>query len=351
MSRHLGLLGGALALASTAMGLTLYLSWPSAAPVPLAAPAPGVAVSTSQPAYPVAVAAAAVGPQSSGPVVSRPRAQTGVLKTDAAGNLRVDLELRDYFDRFLGSADEVGLDQAVARLITDANGRLQEPALGQMSRLLGDYLDFKRASLELPPPLPQPDSDPEAQLQAIRDDAERWATLRREHMTPAAVAAFFGREEALSRYTLDSLALAQRSDLSASARTEAEAALRARLPAAERASADRQAQALAEQEESEQLLREGASEAQMRSTLSQTHDAVTVERLLAELQTEQAWRQRYEAYRQGLASLLGSGMSDSDVQAETQRLRERLFTSADLFRVQANDALAARKEAAAKAGL
>lgn len=270
----------------------------------------------------------------------------GALKSDSAGNLQLDLALRDYFDYFLSAVDQAGLDASVEALLADASGRLQEPALGQLVGLLGDYLEYKRASLAL---LQQPlgahqQARPQGQLLALQQAFDSLAQLRRSHFSPGVVEALFGAEEAYARYTLDSLTVLARDDLSEQDKAAAQQRLREQLPAAMRASEERQSQAQMQQAQSERLWREGASEEQVRQSLALTYDPSTVERLLLEQRNERAWQQRYSAYREQLATLRSSGLSLADQQHEQQRLRQRLFDAADQHRVDTYDAIAAKQQ-------
>jgi lipase chaperone LimK len=270
----------------------------------------------------------------------------GELKTDAAGNLVLQLALRDYFDYFLSAADQAGLEAAVEALLADANSRLQEPALGQLFGLLGNYLDYKRASLALmqQPLSAQQQARPENQLAALQQAFDGLAQLRRAHFSSAETEALFGAEEAYARYTLDSLALQAREDLSEQGKADLQEQLRAQLPDAMRASEERQQQALAQQAQSERLWQQGASEQQQREFLAQTYAAETVERLLVEQRQERDWQQRYAVYRDELAKLQGDGLSAADRQREQQRLRQRLFSDTDQHRVDTYDAIAAKQQ-------
>lgn len=348
------LLSAAVLLALGSGVLTLYWQWPSELPGPSPAPAAqAVPTPAAVQAVPPATAVQPLAPRRrlSQPLVPA-MADTeidGALKTDAAGNLLLDLALRDYFDYFLSAADQAGLEAAVAALLEDAGSRLQEPALGQLSRLLGDYLDYKRASLALlqRPLNPLQKVEPQAQLAALQKAFGDLAQLRRAHLAPAAVEAFFGAEEAYGRYTLESLALQAREDLSSAAKASAVEALRAQLPEAQRASEERQVQIQAQQAETERLRRAGADEEQLRSFLGMTYDPPTVERLLAEQRAEHAWQQRYADYRRELGALASSGLSAADRQQESLRLRQRLFNAEDQHRVETYDAIAAKQELAA----
>lgn len=338
-----------LLLAGSVAGLTLYWQWP------------GAALSATPAASAAAKAPLSVAPSphlvTTKPDVSTVKAPTslpglqdtevdGELRADSAGNLQLNLALRDYLDYFLSAADQAGLETVVEAMLADARGRLPEPALGQFIGLLGDYMDYKRASLEL---LQQPlsaaqQSTPADQLQALQRAFEQLAQLRRAHFSSAAAEALFGAEEAYGRYTLDNLALMARDDLTEQAKALAQERLRAQLPEAMRASEERQAQAQALQAQTEKLWQEGASEEQVRQFLTLTYDPPTVERLLNEQRNERAWQQRYAAYQQELAGLQGNGLSAEDQQREQQRLRQRLFSAEDQHRVETYDAIAAKQQ-------
>ncbi|SFI38495.1 Lipase chaperone LimK [Pseudomonas guineae] len=345
-----------LVLAGSVAGLTLYWQWPaaalpvtSAAPIAVTAPA-SAAPSPLLPAIKLSIAPVRV-------PASLPGLQgtevDGELRADSAGNLQLSLALRDYLDYFLSAADQAGLEVVVETMLADARGRLPEPALGQFIGLLGDYMDYKRASLAL---LQQPlstaqQSSPDGQLITLQRAFEQLAQLRRTHFSSAAAEALFGAEEAYGRYTLENLALMARDDLSEQGKALAQERLRAQLPEVMRASEARQTQAQALQIQSEKLWHEGATEEQVRQLLALTYDPPTVERLLSEQRNERVWQQRYATYLQELAGLQGDGLSAADQQREQQRLRQRLFSAEDQHRVETYDAIAAKQQDNSLSGL
>lgn len=329
---------GGLLLAAVTVASTLFLRWP--APHEVSAPAvlPGVParadsapVSASAPVPAVSVAVPASPGNDQAP------------RIDAQGNLRIEPMLRSYFDEFLRRAGQAGLEPAVQALIADAGGRLQEPALGQLSHVLEGYLAYLQAGLSAPAPMYRSDADPHQQLQDQRERFAMRAEWRRRYLGDAA-SAFFGMEEAQERFVLDSLELQQRDDLGAAERARAERALRAQLPAALRAPLEQQAAAEAEATEVQRLQASGADEAALRALLARRHDEATVERLLNEQRGERGWQQRYADYRQELLSLNGSGLSDEALQSSVAELRQRRFRADEAFRVQAEDARLARAE-------
>jgi len=338
-----------LVLAGSVAGLTLYWQWPAAA-LPVAPAIPAAATAPLSVAPSPLLATAKPGTSTARAPASLPGLQgtevDGELKADSAGNLQLNLALRDYLDYFLSAADQAGLETVVEVMLADARGRLPEPALGQFIGLLGDYMDYKRASLAL---LQQPlsttqQSTPDGQLVALQRAFEQLAELRRAHFSSAATEALFGAEEAYGRYTLDNLALMARDDLSEHGKALAQERLRAQLPEAMRASEERQAQTQALQVQTDKLWQEGASEEQVRQLLALTYDPPTVERLLSEQRNERAWQQRYATYQQELATLQGNGLSAADQQQEQQRLRQRLFSAEDQHRVETYDAIAAKQQ-------
>lgn len=338
-----------LILAGSIVGLTLYWQWPEPA-FPVATTTP-VAANASLVAAPSSLlnsikpADSAVRLPANLPGLQGTEVD-GELKVDSVGNLQLTQGLRDYFDYFLSAADQAGLEPVVETMLADARGRLTEPALGQFVGLLGDYMDYKRASIAL---MQQPlsaaqQSSPDGQLVALQGAFEQLAQLRRAHFSSAAAEALFGAEEAYGRYTLDNLALMARDDLTEQGKALAQERLRAQLPDAMRASEERQTQAQALQIQSDKLWQEGASEQQVRQFLAMTYDSPTVERLLSEQRNERAWQQRYATYQQELAGLQGNGLSVEDQQREQQRLRQRLFNADDQHRVETYDAIAAKQQ-------
>jgi len=337
-------------VAGSVAGFTLFWQWPSdQAPV-----SQGAVLSPLNTALPSTPLVMQPTPATQAPVVLAPSSLPGLqgtevdgeLKADSAGNLHLSLAVRDYLDYFLSAVDQAGLDAVVEVMLADARSRLPEPALGQFIGLLGDYLDYKRASLAL---MQQPlsasqQSTPADQLQVMQQAFEQLSQLRRTHFSSAAAEALFGAEEAYGRYTLENLKLMARDDLSEQGKALAQERLRAQLPEAMRASEERQAQAQLLQAQSEQLWREGGSEEQVRQLLAMTYDPPIVERLLLEQRNERAWQQRYAAYQQELAALRGNGLSAEDQLREQQRLRQRLFNAEDQHRVETYDAIAAKQQ-------
>lgn len=274
----------------------------------------------------------------------------GDLKLDAQQHLVIDMGLRDYFDYFLSAADRIGLDRATSLLLEDADGRLDEPALGQLQQVLGDYLDYRQARQALIEHRPSlaAQRDPHVQREALRQEASQLASLRRQYLDEAVVQAFFGAEEAYSRFTLAILEVQLRTDLEPAQKIQALERLRAQLPEEARESGGRHGRALGVQAEIDRLLRAGVSDQDLRGFLGRHYDTPTVERLLAEQRQERQWRTRYGDYRRKVQALRAEGMQGAELLWRMRELRRQMFSGEDLLRVEHYDAFANNKNEASR---
>lgn len=272
----------------------------------------------------------------------------GDLKVDAQHNLVIDLGVRDYFDYFLSAADRIGVDRATTLLLEDADARLDEPALGQLQQLLGDYLDYRRARLVLMDRPQVPPRDPHVQREMLRQQTRQLASLRRQYLDEATVEAFFGAEEAYAHFILGTFDIQLRADLEPAARLRALDELREQLPLEAREPGRRHGLALGLQAEIDRLLRAGVSEEQMRGFLSLHYDPPAVERMLTEQREERLWRTRYRDYRRQLSALRNSALDESEVGLRVAELRQRMFSGEELLRVEHYDAFANNKNEASR---
>ena len=140
----------------------------------------------------------------------------GALQADANGQLVINLQVRDFFDYFLSTVGEVSPETAIRQIERMARTHLQEPASGQALALLDQYLAYKQASLTVMQASLDPArrEDPAYQLAALGDALAQLKTLRQSTFDADVHQAFFGLEEAYSEYTLATLAIQQRDDLS-----------------------------------------------------------------------------------------------------------------------------------------
>jgi len=144
----------------------------------------------------------------------------GHLRANAQGQLMVDLETRDFFDYFLNTVGEVAPEDALEQIEALARNHLPESAAEEALQLLDQYLDYKEQALELSNQALDParQGDPDYQLSMLRGTFADLKQLRRQTLSPQAHDAFFGLEEAYGEYTLATMEIQQRDDLTPESR-------------------------------------------------------------------------------------------------------------------------------------
>lgn len=255
----------------------------------------------------------------------------GALRADANGNLIVDLHVKDFFDYFLSTVGEVSPEVAVAQMEKLARGSLPPQALDQAMTLLGDYLNYKEKALALSQQainVPADQQTPQFQLQVLRSSLAKLKELRRETMPADAVQAFFGLQEAYGDYTIKTLQIEQRQDLTNSEKAQMIANARDNLPPIIRhtqvqltRNADRSA-AIAKVEKTasspddaaEQLRQMGVSSDQIQNVVNY-------------MTAQKQFNQNYATYLQDRQQIEQAGLAPEDKTKALQDLLKRDFSS------------------------
>lgn len=130
----------------------------------------------------------------------------GALKTDAAGQLILDQEVRDFFDYFLSTADEIGPEASIAEIRRYISQYLPEPGRTQAQELFTSYLKYKRFELSIEQtPISQNQLSDVDTLSILKSSFDRMKDERRNLFTQEQHQALFGLEESYQDYTLASL--------------------------------------------------------------------------------------------------------------------------------------------------
>lgn len=248
----------------------------------------------------------------------------GVLHADANGHLVLGLEVRDFFDYFLNTVGEVSPETAIGQIQQMALQHLPETAAREAMALLDQYLAYKQASLtvmqtELDP---SRQHDPAYQLTALGHALAQLKGLRQDTFDSEARQAFFGMEEAYSEYTLATLAVQQRPDLT----NEGKQALldwhRNQLPASLRTTEQRLHDSSLEHQQRVVAVESAPSPEAAGQRLSDLGlDRESVEGVVGYLQQRQAFDQRFQNFDQALQDGTTTGL----VEAERQQHREQLL--------------------------
>ncbi|RMF19479.1 MAG: hypothetical protein D6758_01885 [Gammaproteobacteria bacterium] len=256
----------------------------------------------------------------------------GRLAAGPDGHLIMGIEVRDFFDYFLSTVGEKPPEEVIDEILRYADNYLPEPAATEARQTLMDYLDYKSAALELmqAPLSAEAQASPEAVQKTLTESFEALRRIRRAHMSPEAVEAFFGMEEAWADYTLKRLALQSDKSLTPVQRARREAALAARLPAELRETVEDLERQYVQQAQVRQAISNATSEAALRSELAQLNLASEqVEQIARDYRREKSFEQAYARYRDARENVL-AGVSDmAQKKSRLAQLRANFFTEPD----------------------
>lgn len=252
----------------------------------------------------------------------------GALEADASGHLILGLEVRDFFDYFLNTVGEVSPETAIGQIQQMALEHLPETAAREAMALLDQYLAYKQASLtvmqtELDP---SRQHDPAYQLTALGQALAQLKGLRQDTFEPEARHAFFGMEEAYSEYTLATLAVQQRPDLT----DEGKQALlnwhRNQLPESLRNTEQRlHDTTLAHQQRVIAVESAPSPEAAGQRLSDLGLDRESVAGVVGYLQQRQDFDQRFQNFDQALQSGTSAGLVDAEQQQHREQLLQQHF--------------------------
>ena len=248
----------------------------------------------------------------------------GALQADKHGELILSIGVRDFFDYFLSTADDVGIEAAVDEIIRYARGYLPAPANQQALDLLRDYLEYKRFEYTVQQvPINGESLTDQATLSLLRESYRQLQQAREQRFSFAANQALFGLEDTYAEFTLRSLELGAMPDMSDADKAQQIESLIASLPP-ELANEVRQEQAQAREEHArQQLISSDVDDSQVhQQLLEHGYSPSQADHVIRSRQQQAEFNRRYQQYRQAI-SLLDSNAENYD--AEVARLRQRSF--------------------------
>lgn len=254
----------------------------------------------------------------------------GSLKADASGNLIVDLATRDFFDYFLNTVGEVSPETALEQIEAMARSHLPESAAEQAMAILGQYLDYRQQALEMGNITLDParQSDPAYQLQMLQSALSDLKQIRRNAFDGETHQAFFGLEEAYGDYTLASMEIRQRDDLSANSKQTLLEWQREQLPEQIRRTETRMVQDADTSRQRQQAIAEATSPEDAGKRLTNLGVASQqVDEVVGYLRERQQFAEKFEDYQQALASLEDAGISQADMESQQNQLLQQHFES------------------------
>ena len=252
----------------------------------------------------------------------------GALKADSQGKLIVDLETKDFFDYFLNTVGEVSPDQALEQIRTLAMTSLPPTAADEAMALLGQYLQYKQEALAVQATTldPSRQNDPTYRLEMLEKAFTDLKQVRQGVFSPEAHQAFFGLEEAYGEYTLATLGVAARTDLSAEAKTALVAWHRDQLPS-QLQQTERHLLASNEQNRRRMATIEAAEspESAGQKLMAQGMSPEAAASVTDYLQERSTFDARYQHYEAALDQLRASGLTETDVSAQQTQLLNQHF--------------------------
>lgn len=252
----------------------------------------------------------------------------GSLRADVNGQLVIDLKTRDFFDYFLNTIGEVSADQALGQIKKLARDHLPEAAAGEAIALLHQYLDYKDAAFALGNQGLDParQHDPSYQLDMLKGALADMKQLRGRMFAADTHEAFFGLEEAYGDYTLASLDIQQRKDLSIEAKNTVMEWHRQQLPEIIRRTETRMIEEGSHHQARQQALANAESPTDAGRRLRELGVADTqVNDVVAYMEEREHFDREYQQFKQALASLNASGLAQEDMEAQKSRLLKQHF--------------------------
>lgn len=254
----------------------------------------------------------------------------GSLKAGPDGNLIVDLATRDFFDYFLNTVGEVSPETALAEIEAMARNHLPPAAAEQALAVLDQYLDYKQQALEMGNQSLDPtrQSDPAYQLQMLKSALADLKQLRRNAFDPATHDAFFAMEEAYGDYTLASIEIQQRDDLSPQSKQTLLEWQRSQLPEQIRRTETRMVEETEAGRQRQAAIAEAGSPAEAGERLRELGvEPQRADEVVTYLEEREQFDAQFQDYQQALASLESAGLSHSDRKSQQSQLLEQHFES------------------------
>ena len=239
----------------------------------------------------------------------------GEVKQSAEGVLVVDAELGHLFDYYLAGMGEKDLAAIRSEIERELDRRLKPGAAAQAKRLLGSYLDYKRALAGLEQRL----KDMGELGKSARARMEAMQKLRADFFTATEIAGLFGFSDAYDLDALRRLEISTDSTLSAPQRAAKLAELDQKLSPAMREEREAPSRVLRTEEAVLHMRARGASDDEIYRVRAAAFSTEGANRLAELDRDEAAWKGRIKAYQAERVAV------PAGAEAALQRLRDQHF--------------------------
>ncbi|HJV73923.1 MAG TPA: lipase secretion chaperone [Noviherbaspirillum sp.] len=257
----------------------------------------------------------------------------GNIQVEAGDALVVSAELPRLFDYYLSAVGEKPLESIRAEIERELDARLKPHAAAEAKVLLANYLNYKKALVEVEKnPLIAGGS-----VEAIRARLHALQETRARFFSASEIQAMFAMEDMRNQDAVARLEISQDKTMSAAQKAEKLAALDTTLPAALREEREAPMQIVRLEESAKKLRSQGASEDEiyrMRATAISPEAAAR----MADVDREEgAWKSRINDYLAERTRLLGATANYPPIDREMalQQLRQTHFNADEQKRLAA----------------
>ena len=239
----------------------------------------------------------------------------GEVRQSVEGELVIDAELGHLFDYYLAGMGEKDLAAIRSQIERELERRLKPGAAAQARRLLGSYLDYKRALAGLELSL----KDTGELGKSARARMEAMHKLRAGFFTPSEIAGLFGFSDAYDLDALRRLEISTDPKLSEPQRAAQLADLDRKLSPAMREEREAPSRVIRTEESVLKMREQGASDDDVYRLRAAAFSTEGASRLAELDRDEAAWKARIKAY-QGARAAVPAG-----AEAALQQLRDQHF--------------------------
>ncbi len=250
----------------------------------------------------------------------------GALSVGADGQLIVNLGVRDFFDYFLNTADEVGAEAAIAEVTRYIETYLPAEARLQALSLFENYLRYKRTEFELQQaPLTQERVSDADALVVLRENFNQMRSERSKLFTQDEQAALFGLEDIYAEHTLSSLEVLANEQISDDEKRSKLDELQRALPPELSGSLLETETGRQQQQSIEQLIASDQDDAQLHEQLlREGYVQEKADEIVSHRQQQRHFSTIYESYAQERAAL---SHESPDYEQKINALRARYFST------------------------
>ncbi len=245
------------------------------------------------------------------------------LHADSSDALVVDAALGRLFDYYLSALGEKSLDAIRAEIEAELGRRLKQPAAAEARRLMGRYLDYKRALVGVEVKLEKLTSS----VDAARERMVAMQEIRARFFSLTESQGLFGLDDAYNADAIARMELSQNTALPATEKEHQLAELDAHLPPALREARDAPRQVIQLEQAVAKLRAAGGSDDEVYRLRAATLTPEAANRLSDLDRDETRWQQRIAQYLSERKALLADrGAPGADRQVDLHRLRDAEFS-------------------------